>query len=182
VIDVIKMVPALSHVSATNQRLLQEHVQHRVVSRRAQIILHKGEPVSGAYFVLSGRLRVFTVSPNGTEATLYYVRDLTLHAQSNLVYRLMQELEQIHGSNFRQRLAQYILLHADPEGHLHTTQQQLARHLGTSREVIGRLVSEMVSRGLLRSARGRLDIRDLFGLRGLLMPKGRLPDSRRPTR
>jgi len=36
-------------------------------------ILHKGEPVSGAYVVLQGRLRVFTIGPNGTEATLYFV-------------------------------------------------------------------------------------------------------------
>ena len=38
------------------------------------IILHKGQPVSGAYLVLRGRLRVFTISPGGTEATLYFVR------------------------------------------------------------------------------------------------------------
>jgi CRP/FNR family transcriptional regulator len=91
----------------------------------------------------------------------------------------MQELEQVHSTNLRQRLAQYVLLHANAEGRLETTQQQLARHLGTSREVIGRLMSEMVSRGLLHSGRGRLDIRDLFGLRRLLLPGGRLPAPRR---
>jgi CRP/FNR family transcriptional regulator len=40
---------------------------------RGNAILHKGQPVSGAYLVVDGRLRVFTVSPNGTEATLYFI-------------------------------------------------------------------------------------------------------------
>ena len=49
---------------------------HRVVRKRlprATIVLNKGQPVSGAYLVLAGRLRVFTVAPNGTEATLYFI-------------------------------------------------------------------------------------------------------------
>ena len=33
--------------------------------RKGAVILHKGQPVSGAYVVLNGRLRVFTVSPGG---------------------------------------------------------------------------------------------------------------------
>jgi len=222
--DVIKHVAALSNVSAANQRLLRQCAEQRVPTQRAQIILHKGQPVSGAYFVIAGKLRVFTVAPTGTEATLYFVRpgetcvlalnslfnsllypawvegypatqlvivpgavyrrlfdtepavrDLTLHAQSTLVYRLMQELEHVHSTNFRQRLAQHILLHADTDGRLCTTQQQLARHLGTSREVVARLVSEMASRGLLRSGRGYVSIRDLFGLRAIVLPRGHVP-------
>lgn len=39
----------------------------------ADMALHKGQPVSGAYVVLAGRLRVFSLSPNGTEATLYFI-------------------------------------------------------------------------------------------------------------
>jgi CRP/FNR family transcriptional regulator len=227
VTDIIERVPALSNVSPANQRLLRQCAPQRVLARRTQIILHKGQPVSGAYFVLAGKLRVFTVAPNGTEATLYFVgpgetcvlalnslfnnllypawvegnpgsqlvvvpgavyrrlfdtepavRDLTLNAQSTLVYRLMQELEHVHSSNFRQRLAQYILLHADTDGRLCTTQQQLARHLGTSREVVARLVSEMASRGLLRSGRGYVGIKDLFGLRAIVLPRGRLSGAR----
>jgi CRP/FNR family transcriptional regulator len=40
---------------------------------RSAAILHRGHPVSGAYIVLEGRLRVFSVAPNGAEATLYFV-------------------------------------------------------------------------------------------------------------
>lgn len=37
----------------------------------ATLILHKGAPVSGAYVVVRGRLRIFSISPDGPEATLY---------------------------------------------------------------------------------------------------------------
>jgi len=181
------------------------------------VILHKGQPVSGAYLVLEGRLRVFTIGPNGNEATLYFVergeacvlalnclfndllypawvqveakttlalipglvyrrlfenerrvQDLTVHALSTLVYRLMGELERVHSSNQRQRLVQFILLHASGDGMLRMTQAQIARHLGTSREVVARLVAEFVGKGWVRTRRGALGIVDLFGLRGVL--------------
>jgi len=38
-----------------------------------QRVLDKGDSVSGAYFVLKGRLRVYTLSENGREATLYNI-------------------------------------------------------------------------------------------------------------
>lgn len=38
-----------------------------------QKILDKGDSVSGAYFVLEGLLRVYTLSENGKEATLYNI-------------------------------------------------------------------------------------------------------------
>ena len=39
----------------------------------AASVLHKGQAVSGAYVALEGRLRVFTISPASTEATLYFL-------------------------------------------------------------------------------------------------------------
>jgi len=181
-------------------------------------ILHKGEPVSGAYLVLQGRLRVFTIRPNGTEATLYFVepgeacvlalnclfndllypawvqaetqarvavipgaiyrrlfeiepgiRNLTVQALSTLVYRLMGELENVHSSNHRQRLVQFILLHANGDGVLRMTQQQIARHLGTTREVVARLIGEFARKRWLRTNRGSLSITDLFALREVIV-------------
>jgi CRP/FNR family transcriptional regulator len=182
-------------------------------------VLHKGQPVSGAYVVLNGRLRVFTIAPNGTEATLYFIdpgetcilalnclfndllypawvqaeatssvalisgpvfrtlfqtepsiQNLTVHALSTLVYRLMGELERIHASHHKERLAQFILAHAASDGVLRMTQQQLAQHLGTTREVVARLMQGFVATGYVRTQRGQITIRDLFGLRGLVAP------------
>lgn len=198
--------------------LLKQGSTH-VSARRAGALVHKGQPVSGAYVVLEGQLRVFTVSPGGTEATLYMiepgetcvlalncvfndllypawvqaerssrvgiipgpvyrrlfeldsaVRAFTVRNLSTLVFRLINELEQIHGSHHRQRLAHFILHRASSDGVLRMTQQQMAGHLGTTREVVARLMQELVARGLVRTARGEVRIADLFGLRDLLGP------------
>jgi CRP/FNR family transcriptional regulator len=198
--------------------LLAQGQTHRF-TRAAQTIVHKGQPVSGAYVVLEGRLRVFTISPNGVEATLYIlspgetcilalncvfndllypawvqaeqpslvcvipgavyrrlfeiegaVRDFTVRNLATLVYRLMSELEQVHGSHHRQRLIHFILHHASSDGVLRMTQQQVAGHIGTTREVVARLMQELVTARLVRTARGEIRISDLFGLKRSLNP------------
>jgi CRP/FNR family transcriptional regulator len=180
-------------------------------------ILRKGEAVSGAYVVLKGRLRVYTIAPNGVEATVYFIdpgeacvlalnclfknllypawvqaevatsvaiiagatyrklfeseasiQNLTVQGLSTLVFRLMGELEQIHGRNYRQRLAQFILMHANAEGSLAMTQQRIAQHLGTTREVIARLMGEFVAERLLRTRRGSTIILSVDGLRRII--------------
>ena len=45
------------------------------------------------------------------------------------------------------------------------TQQQVARHLGTTREVVARFLQGFVARGLVRTGRGSIVIRDLVALR-----------------
>ena len=206
------------HLSAAGRRLLAQGSITKS-TKRDVAILHKGQPVSGAYLVLEGRLRVFTVAPNGVEATLYFlepgeacvlainclfndllypawvqaetsasvavipgriykrlfesepaVQNLTVQALSTLVYRLMAELEQVHSSNTKQRLVQFILLHAGANGTLQMTQQMIARHLGTTREVVARNIQDLVSRKHIKTQRGGILIRDLFGLRRLLAP------------
>jgi len=190
-----------------------------ISSLRSAVVLNKGQPVSGAYLVIAGRLRVYTIAPNGSEATLYFIdpgeacvlainclfndllypawvqaetkatiavipgaiyrklfeseaviQNLTVQALSTLVYRLMAELEQVHGANHRQRLVQFILTHASADGSLRMTQQQIARHQGTTREVIARLIREFVARGFVRTRRGEIQISNLIGLRRALAP------------
>lgn len=209
-----------SSLGPDGRALLAQGQTHRF-TRAAEAIVHKGQPVSGAYVVLEGRLRVFTVSPSGVEATLYAltpgetcvlalncvfndllypawvqaeqpssvcvipgavyrrlfeidgaVRDFTVRNLAGLVYRLMAELEQVHGSHHRQRLAHFILHHAASDGVLRMTQQQVAGHIGTTREVVARLMRELVASRLVRTARGEIAITDLFGLRRLLDPSG----------
>ncbi|HFE37352.1 MAG TPA: Crp/Fnr family transcriptional regulator [Gammaproteobacteria bacterium] len=180
-------------------------------------VLCKGEAISGAYLVLSGRLRVFTMTPNGNEATLYFihsgetcvlalnclfndllypawvaaesettvahipgkvyralferesaVQDLTVRTLSTLVFRLMGEMELIHSCHHRQRLANFILLHASSNGILKMTQQQIAGHLGTTREVIARLLQGFVAMGYVKTRRGELAIQNIEGLRDII--------------
>jgi CRP/FNR family transcriptional regulator len=217
-LDPLEHTEPFSRIGARGKALLAHRVVRKRVARAATV-LYKGQPVSGAYLVLAGRLRVFTVATNGTEATLYFIdpgetcvlalnclfndvlypawvqaetattvavipgpvyrtlfesepviQNLTVQALSTVVYRLMSELEQVHSSNHRERLAQFILQHAASDGTLRLTQQQVAHHLGTTREVVARLLGAFVRRGLLRTRRGSITIRDVFELRRVVSP------------
>lgn len=165
-------------------------------------VLQKGVHVSGAYVVLEGRLRVFTTTTDGVEATLYNVnpgetcvfalncifkdvtypanvtaaaatrvavvpgvayrslfesesaiRDLTISAFSNAVFTLITELEETHSLNLEQRLAQLLLRNAESDGSVRITQQEIASHLGTSREVVARILRKLASKQYLSTAR-----------------------------
>lgn len=180
-------------------------------------ILHKGQQISGAYFVLQGRLRVFSLAPNGTEATLYFIdpgetcvfalnslfndllypawvqtesqtsvalipgpifralfeqetaiRDMTVRTLATLVFRLMAELEQVHSYRLDHRLANMLLLRASTSGELKMTQQQMADHLGTTREVIARIMRDFVASGYVETRRGLTLVRQADRLSQLI--------------
>jgi CRP/FNR family transcriptional regulator len=213
-----KATSPLSDLSIDGQAMLQAGGVRKVFEKPMAVI-HKGQRVSGAYLVTKGQLRVFTYTPQGNEATLYFIRpgetcvlalnclfndlrypawvqsaadtdveiipgelyrklferepsvqNLTVKALSTLVFRLMDELEQIHACNLDQRLANFLLSNASDEGVLQITQQALAGHLGTSREVVARLMQGFVAEGLLATSRGRVKIVDAPGLARLVEP------------
>lgn len=204
------------HLSEAGRQLLHRGA---VVSRCAQgaPVLHKGASISGAYFVISGQLRVYSLAPDGTEATLYFItpgetcvfalnslfndlrypawvqaeadttvalipgpvfrqlferepaiQDVTVRALSTLVFRLMEELEEVHAYRLDQRLANLLLIHSSGEGELRMTQQQMARHLGTTREVVARAMGELVAAGYVETRRGLTLIRNTEGLARLI--------------
>lgn len=206
----------LARLSEAGRKLLDTGMVY-VTCKRGAPVLHKGQQVSGAYLVTQGRLRVYALAPDGTEATLYFidpgetcvfalnslfndlrypawvqaeadtrvavipgplfrrlfehepaVQDMTVRALSTLVFRLMAELEEVHACTLIQRLANLLLLHASAAGEVRMTQQQLADHLGTTREVIARLMRELVGLGHVATSRGRIAIADAAGLAGLV--------------
>ena len=193
-----------SELSNDAKALLRARLVRRTLPRGKRVI-EKGLPVSGAYFVLSGQLRVYTFGPGGKEATLYFIRpgetcvlalnslfndllypawveaaadtvvgivpgavyrtlferersvqDLTVRSLSTAVFRLMAELEEIHTTRLDQRLAAFLLTHASSDGVVLGTQQELAHHIGTTREVVARQLGEWVASGLVQTGRGRL--------------------------
>lgn len=205
-------------LSAGGRALLQRGLITKHIARPTAVI-HKGQQVSGAYLVTRGQLRVFTFTPQGTEATLYFIRpgetcvlalnclfndllypawveasgdtdvavipgplyrklfereaavqDMTVKTLSTLVFRLMGELEQIHSCNLDQRLANFLLSNADADGTLRMTQQQIASHLGTTREVVARLMQGFVAQDMVGTGRGATTIRDSAKLAALLEP------------
>lgn len=199
-------------ISAENRRLLEGGTQrHSFAGRRT--IIEKGQDVSGAYFVLDGRLRVFSLLPGGKEATLYQIepgetcvlalnslfndllypawvatdqpstvavipgriyralfaseptiQDLTVRTLSTLVFRLMAELDSVHACTLEQRLAGFLLVRASGRGVVRLTQQEIAAHMGTTREVVARLSSRMAAQGWISTGRGRIMLMDRHAL------------------
>lgn len=87
------------------------------------------------------------------------IRDLTLSVMSTLVFRLMDELDQTHSRTLEQRLANFLLVRASANsGVVRSTQQQIADHLGTTREVVARLVGRIVARGYILSGRREITV------------------------
>lgn len=204
----LSQIPLFAQLSDAGQRTLRHGITQKLFTRGTSL-LHQGQPVSGAYFVLSGRLRIYTVSSSGVEATLYTlqagetcilalnalfndvlypawvqtetdtsvaiisgstfrelfqtetsIRDTIVHSLATMVFGLMEQLQQVHTCSLEQRLAHFIIARSSSDGTLQMTQQLIAQHLGTSREVIARLIGTMVHQNLVHTQRGRLHIKD----------------------
>lgn len=99
------------------------------------------------------------------------VRDATVMALSTLVFRLMDELEQVHNCNLEQRLARFLLNKADNDGMVHMTQQMLAQQLGTTREVVARHMQTLVVQGVVSSGRGKVTVVNAKALAAIVTPE-----------
>jgi CRP/FNR family transcriptional regulator len=66
----------------------------------------------------------------------------------------------------RTRLARFLLTNvANPDSSRQWTQERVASHIGTVRDVVGRTLRALAQDGLIRRERGRLVVQDLEGLR-----------------
>jgi CRP/FNR family transcriptional regulator len=216
----LRTLGVFRELSATGRQMLECGMQLNHFDE-LKTIINKGNNVAGAYVVVRGRLRVYSISPGGNEATLYFInpgevcilalncifnnlqypawvqtepdtcvgvipsltyrtlfqtepsiQNLTVHALSVLVFRLMEELEEVHALNLNERLVKFILMRSEGEGRLRMTQSELAAHLGTTREVIAKLLRKMVAAKSIRTLRGAIVVEKpdvlakLAGLRG----------------
>jgi len=95
------------------------------------------------------------------------VRDFTFSSLSGRVLELMQLVEQTATFSQEQRLAALLLRRADDAANVALTQEVLARHLGTAREVVSRVLRGLAARGLVRTSRGAVKLLDRTRLRHL---------------
>lgn len=173
-------------------------------------ILRPGDTVNGVYLVRSGAIRVYYISPDGREGTLYWIepgescilalnslfteipypawasadeggaeilsisgavfRDLfakepavqrfLFEQLSERVFSLLQVLESTMRLPQEERLVVLLLAQADKSGVVHLSQDKLARHLGTIREVVSRLLRNLASQGLVAMAPRKVTILD----------------------
>jgi len=78
-------------------------------------------------------------------------------------------LEQVAFTRVDQRLVRILLDQANNTGTIYATQEQLATELGTAREVISRLLTELKLKGFLIPKRGKIQILRLEELESLLL-------------
>ena len=64
--------PLFRNLSKAGRQIIDKGIVRKVISP-ATTILHKGSQTSGAYVVIMGRLRVFSIALSGCEATLYCI-------------------------------------------------------------------------------------------------------------
>lgn len=200
----LEAVEPFQRLTDAGRAALRRGVRYAVFPNRTTVI-SRGDRVAGAYVVVSGRLRVYTISPSGQEATLYTiapgeacvlalnclfsdvlypawveasgdtriavvdgpayrflfdnetaVRDVTVRAIATMAFRLMAALEDVHTRPLEQRLANFLVLHTSSAGEVRMTQQDIAHHLGTTREVVARLLARLSRLRLVTRQRGRV--------------------------
>ncbi len=207
--------PFIADVGAANRALLRSALR-RISCPGVTQLVARGDEVAGAYLVMRGALRVYYISPDGREGTLYWVeagqscilalnctfsrltypawvesdgpaeivvvpgavyRELfavepavqrfTFEALSVRLFELMALIEETASQGLEGRIAAFLLRRAKGETLLSITQEQIAHHLTTSREVVSRVLRGLAATGLIGLAQGRITIRDSEGLRQL---------------
>jgi len=91
-------------------------------------------------------------------------REFVFGAYSDRVTELLMLIDSISFGRIDRRLAVHLLEHADAEGELKLTHQELARDLGTAREVISRMLKDFERRGMVLLGRGRISLQDRSAL------------------
>jgi CRP/FNR family transcriptional regulator len=86
---------------------------------------------------------------------------------STRLYNLLQDLERAIRLPLEKRLAGLLLDLADESGVVALPHERLANHLGTSREVVSRIIRSLASVGVLKGGYGVTEIKNMAALREL---------------
>lgn len=181
---------------------------------KGQFIAMEGENCNYLPIVKSGIVRVYKLSPNGQEMTLYRIhpgesciltisclltkrkfpavafteidsevllveaktlkrwlnnynlwREFIFNYMSNIIFKVINLLEETTFSRTETRITDFLLERAKINGsELKLTHQQIASEIGTSREVVSRILKELEYQGALKLFRGNISILDVSKL------------------
>lgn len=95
-------------------------------------------------------------------------RKVVFAAFAERMQAMMQLIETMSFMRVEARLATLILDRADENDALEMTQAEIARAIGTAREVVSRRLDALARKGVLRVERGRISIRDRAALETLV--------------
>jgi len=208
----LQQLPFLQSCSTEfRSRFLQQ--ARRVQLPAHQTVCLEGQSCETLPLVLSGQVRVFKLSQNGREITLYRIPEgdscvlTTSCIMSGNAFPAMAETEtetealilpgafvvealgafpcwrqfvfaliadrlgdiihvvdEVAFQRLDQRLYDWLWQRSAQQAEISITHQELAQDLGSSREVVTRLLREWVGKGFLRLSRGRISVVDREGL------------------
>jgi CRP/FNR family transcriptional regulator len=92
-------------------------------------------------------------------------RDFFIGLVSQRLASVMAIVDEVAFRRLDTRVAGLLLQKAQAANPVRTTHQTIAAELGSSREVISRVLEDLGSRGLIRASRGAVEVLDLGGLR-----------------
>lgn len=205
------------YLNDQEKALLNQHT--RAFHYEMGVQVHRGFlDCIGVLLVKSGQLRVYTLSEDGRDVTLYrmfaddvgilsaactmetvtfevsmdaeedtdvlltdaiafrklldnniYVKAYAYEMAAGRLSDMMWKLQQILFLSVDRRLAIFLLEEMEKQGNseIPLTHAQIAKYMGSAREVVSRLVKYFAQEGLVEPGRGRLKILDMEGLRAL---------------
>lgn len=186
---------------------------------KGQIIAMEGEKSNYLPIVKSGLVRVYKLSPNGNEITLYRIkpgesciltisslltnkafpavaftetnseillidsntlknwvnkhavwRDFIFNYMSNIIFKVITLLESSTFNRTESRIVDFLLQKLEEDGPtIKYTHQKIASEIGTSREVVSRILKDLESKQIIKLSRGSMTI-----LNGSLLKKKNL--------
>jgi CRP/FNR family transcriptional regulator len=186
---------------------------------RTQVI-RRGDEVAGVYLVEAGALRIYYISAEGREGTLYWVdagqscvlalnclfsriesparvetdqaetnvavvsgdvyrrlylqepalQKFTFEALTTRLFELMTLMQETASLGLEQRVAAFLLRRSANGQLLEASHEQIAHHLGSSREVVSRVLRNLASRGAIHLSRRSIEIADDGKLRDMIAP------------
>lgn len=215
--DIVDLFPFTRLMQADARERLRSSITRKMVAPGADI-LHPGDTVDGVYLVSAGAIRVYYISPDGREGTLYWiapgqscilalnslfsripypawaaaeengaeilsvsgavfrelfaedraVQQFLFEQLSERVFLLLNLLEMTMRLPQEERLIALLLAQADDKGNVRLSQEKIAHHLGTIREVVSRLLRNLASQNLIALAPRRITLLDRARLNALL--------------
>jgi len=176
--------PVWNKLTAAQQEALHRSTREKQVKKGA--LLHAGgQDCTGLLIVRQGQLRAYILSVEAERDTALGVVPAEVYrglmeqsaAVANYTNDLMGSrfsevmwlMEQIMWRSFDQRLAQFLLQESALEESdlLPLTHERIAAHLGTAREVVTRMLRYFQGEGMVRLARGSVELTDVSKLKAL---------------
>ena len=91
-------------------------------------------------------------------------REFVFDLLSQRLSTLMAVVDEVAFRRMDARLASFLLARSRIQNPICITHAEIASELGSSREVISRLIEDLSTRGIVRLARGEIEVLDLEGL------------------